>query len=266
MRQRDPEATAELSCPDPSDDHQLAAALAAGAGHALAELKVRAGDEGLGAWALRDRGDQLGHDLISAWLAEYRPNDMLFSEEGVEDRRRLDASRTWIVDPLDGTHDYPFRESMEWAVHVALVQDQVPSAAAVAVPGMGQTFATDSSERPWSDRPDRPEPLVVCGRSNLYFAAEVADAIGGRITACGSSGVKAMLVVSGAADAYVHASGLYEWDVCAPAAVAAARGLVVTDIHGNDIVYNKRRPIVEGFVVTRPELAEPTRDTLDRLL
>ena len=54
-------------------------------------------------------------------------------------------------------------------------------------------------------------------------------ALCGLLTACGSSGVKAMLVVSGAVDVYVHGSGLYEWDVCAPAAVAEALGMVVTD-------------------------------------
>ncbi|MEM7339856.1 MAG: inositol monophosphatase family protein [Actinomycetota bacterium] len=266
MHQPDPEASAELPCPDPTDDHQLATAMAASAGAALAEMKEQALAAGVGAWTLRDRGDQLGHDLLTGWLAEHRPDDVVLSEEGSEDRRRLDGGRTWIVDPLDGTHDFPFRDSMEWAVHVALVTDDLPTAAAVAVPGMNETFSTATIDRPWADRPGRAEPLVICGRSNLYFAAEVADEVGGRVTACGSSGVKAMLVVAGAADVYVHASGLYEWDVCAPAAVAAAKGLVVSDIHGDQIVYNKRRPIVEGFVVARPELAAITRATLDRLL
>ena len=94
----------------------------------------------------------------------------------------------------------------------------------------------------------------------------MADELGGKVTACGSSGVKAMLVVNGAVDVYVHGSGLYEWDVCAPAAVAAAAGLVVTDIHGHEIEYNKSRPIVEGLVISRPEFAETTRATLDRLI
>ncbi len=186
------------------------------------------------------------------------------SEEGKDDRRRLDAARTWIVDPLDGTHDYPFLDSMEWAVHVALVEDQRPTAAAVAVPGLDQVFATDLDGP--GEPSERNEPLVISGRSNAYLASEVADEIGGKVTACGSSGVKAMLVVSGAVDVYVHGSGLYEWDVCAPAAVAEALGMVVTDLEGNEILYNKSQPIVRGFVVARPEFAEATRETLDRLV
>lgn len=186
------------------------------------------------------------------------------SEEGVDDRRRLASGRTWIVDPLDGTHDFPYQDSIEWAVHVALVENQRPTAAAVAVPGLDQVFATDVVEL--GERGPRSSPLVVCGRSNTYFASEVAAVLEGRVVACGSAGVKAMLVVNGSVDVYVHASGLYEWDVCAPAAVAAAAGLVVSDMHGEQIDYNKPRPVVEGLVICRPEYAEATRETLARLI
>ena len=187
------------------------------------------------------------------------------SEEGADDRRRLDAERCWIVDPLDGTYDYPFADSIEWAVHVAIVEDQRPTAAAVAVPGLNQVFATD---RPSGipDRQGRTKPLIVSGRSTAYAGAAVADELGGQMTACGSSGVKAMLVVSGTVDIYVHSSGLWEWDVCAPAAVAEANGFVVTDIDGDEILYNKPNPTVRGLVIARPEFAEATRAAIESLL
>ncbi|MFZ8942643.1 MAG: inositol monophosphatase family protein, partial [Gemmobacter sp.] len=58
--------------------------------------------------------------------------------------------------------------------------------------------------------------------------------------------VKAMLVVGGEADVYVHASGLYEWDVCAPATIAAAAGMVVRDLDGAEIVYRCSAPYDPG--------------------
>jgi 3'(2'), 5'-bisphosphate nucleotidase len=249
---------------DDHDDHRLACLLAEAAGRALLDLRERHRPDAFNPWLLRDQGDQLAHDLLVDQLARHRPDDIVLSEEGAEDRRRLQAERTWIVDPLDGTHDFPFQDSFEWAVHVALVQGGRATAAAVSVPGLDKVFATDKVTL--AEPHDRDHPLVVCGRSNTYFASEVADAIGGQVMACGSSGVKAMLVVSGAVDVYVHGSGLYEWDVCAPAAVGQAADLVVTDIHGDEIVYNKRRPVVEGLVISRPEYAELTRKTLDRLI
>jgi 3'(2'), 5'-bisphosphate nucleotidase len=246
------------------DDHRLAAILADKAGRALTALREQDHPGGIDPWDLRDKGDQLAHNLLMAELARYRPNDIVMSEEGADDRRRMGAARTWIVDPLDGTHDYPFLDSIEWAVHVALVEDQRPTAAAVAVPGLDQVFCTDNDGP--GEPTERDQPLIISGRSNAYLASQVADVVGGQVTACGSSGVKAMLVVSGAVDVYVHASGLYEWDVCAPAAVAQSLGMVVTDLGGDEILYNKSQPIVRGLVVSRPEFAEVTRETLDRLV
>lgn len=228
-------------------------------------------------------GDRMSHEYLAGRLAEERADDLVMSEEGTDDRRRLDADRVWIVDPLDGTHDYPYTDSIEWAVHVALIDGDRPAAAAVSVPGMGRIFATTAGggivtvpapgedEQPFrisigGRGPDRDRPLVISGRSAGYAAAEVADEIGGELTACGSSGVKAMLVVAGAVDVYVHASVLWEWDVCAPAAVAEAAGFVVTDIDGDPIEYNKSRPTVRGFVVASPRYAAATRDVLDRVL
>jgi 3'(2'), 5'-bisphosphate nucleotidase len=72
-----------------------------------------------------------------------------------------------------------------------------------------------------------------------------------------------MLVVTGQADTYVHAGPLWEWDVCAPAIVAEAAGLRVTDAFGNPLVYNKGRAVAPGFVVSRPEIADRVLAALD---
>lgn len=242
------------------NDHALAGHLAHKAGQALARLQQEALAAGMNAWDLRDRGDQLAHDLLVEDLGQHRPRDMVLSEEGADDRARLDAERTWIIDPLDGTQDYPYEGSAEWAVHVALVEAGLATAAAVAVPGMRRLFGTDLEPVP--QPPERTSPIVVSSRSNTYFAADVADALDARLTACGSAGVKAMLVVGGEADVYVHASGLYEWDVCAPAAVAAAAGMVVRDLEGDPIVYNKTHPVVRGLVISRPVYADQVAATL----
>lgn len=242
------------------NDHELAGFLANLAGQALARLREDALADGYNPWDLRHRGDMLGHRVLVDALAEHRPDDAVLSEEGADDRSRLEADRTWIVDPLDGTQDYPYADSAEWAVHVALVTDGAPVAGAVSVPGMHRLYGTDL--HPIPARGKRGAPMVVSSRSNTYYAADVADALGARLTACGSAGVKAMLVVGGDADVYVHASGLYEWDVCAPAAVAAAAGMVVRDLEGDEIVYNKAHPVVRGLVISRPEYADSVAETL----
>lgn len=243
------------------DDHELAGHLAELAGQALLALRVEAIGDGVGQWHIRNQGDMLGHRVLVEALAKHRPADAILSEEGADDRVRLDAERTWIIDPLDGTQDFPYPDSAEWAVHVALVEEGRPTAAAVSVPCMDRLFVTNLDVVP--ERGARSEPVVISNRSNTHVAGDVAQALGASLSACGSAGVKAMLVVGGEADVYVHASGLYEWDVCAPAGVAAAAGFMVRDLDGNEISYNKAHPVVRGLVISRPEFAVRVAEALD---
>ena len=71
----------------------------------------------------------------------------------------------------------------------------------------------------------------------------------------GSAGAKAMAVVHGEADVYVHAGGMYQWDSAAPAAVALAAGLHVSRIDGSPIVYNEPDPWLPDLLVCQPALA-----------
>ena len=72
----------------------------------------------------------------------------------------------------------------------------------------------------------------------------------------GSAGAKAMAVVLGEADIYVHDGGMYQWDSAAPAAVAMAAGLHVSRIDGSPMVYNERDPWLPDFLVCRKEYAD----------
>jgi 3'(2'), 5'-bisphosphate nucleotidase len=81
----------------------------------------------------------------------------------------------------------------------------------------------------------------------------------------GSAGAKTMAVILGDADVYVHAGGQYEWDSCAPIAVAAAAGLHVSRIDGAPLRYNQPNPWLPDQVACRPELAERVMGELGRL-
>ena len=70
----------------------------------------------------------------------------------------------------------------------------------------------------------------------------------------GSAGAKAMAVVDGRADIYLHSGGQYEWDNCAPAAVAIAAGLSATRLDGSPLVYNCQDPMLPDLLICRAEL------------
>jgi len=83
----------------------------------------------------------------------------------------------------------------------------------------------------------------------------VAERLGADLLAMGSAGAKAMAVVRGEADIYLHTGGQYEWDNCAPVAVAQAAGLHVSRIDGSPIRYNNADTYLPDLLICRKELA-----------
>ena len=105
---------------DAEDDHRLAGRLAVEAGTLLVALRAEMWERGAHPWQVMDTGDIAAHRYLLEALTEARPGDVVLSEAGADDRRRLVADRVWIVDPLDGTNEYGARGRSDWAVHVAL--------------------------------------------------------------------------------------------------------------------------------------------------
>lgn len=232
-------------------DGELAHRLAAETAELLSNIQSQAKSSGRSGRELEDVGDSAAHEFLVEEIARERPADGLLSEEGEDDGVRVGHERTWIVDPLDGSSGFGAGNA-EWAVHVALAIAGEPLVGAVSVPAMGLTASTaDAPSLP--ERPDR-TPLIVTGRSRAWSDGQyLAHALDGDLAACSSAGVKAMLVAVGDVDIYVHDAPLYEWDVCAPVAVALAVGLDACDATGKPLVFNKPSPIVNSLVICRPE-------------
>jgi len=240
-------------------DHELARHGAVVAGRALMELRAELGFTN--AKRLRDEGDRMSHQLLTALLAEQRPDDAVLSEEGIDDPARLGAHRVWIVDPLDGTREFGEDGRTDWAVHVALIEDGVPIAAAVSLPARDMVMSTS---------PVPPQPRRAPGRIRLVVsrshtppeAVAVAQELDAELVYMGSAGAKTMAVVLGDADAYVHIGGQYEWDSAAPVGVALAAGLRATRVDGSPMRYNQASPWLPDQVVCRPELHERIVDAV----
>lgn len=230
-------------------DAELAAHLADVAGRLL--LEVRASGV-LSLKSLGKAGDATANQFLVHALREQRPEDGLLSEEEKDSDERLAKSRVWIVDPVDGTREYGEART-DWAVHVALAIDGVPSIGAVALPGLDLVLRTD---RPGTV-PPAPERLrmVVSRTRPAREATEVADKLGAELVPMGSAGAKAMAIVRGEADIYLHSGGQYEWDSCAPAAVAAAYGLHISRIDGSPLVYNQQDTYMPDLLICRKEHA-----------
>src|SRR5206468_5950578 len=128
-------------------------------------------------------------------------------------------------------------ERSDWAVHVALAVDGEATVGAVALPGLDLVLRSDQPQ-PLPPRAGRLRMLVSRTRPAAEAVA-VAERLDAELVPMGSAGAKAMAVVRGEADIYLHTGGQYEWDSCAPAAVAAAAGLHVSRVDGSPLIYNR---------------------------
>ncbi|MFD5213478.1 3'(2'),5'-bisphosphate nucleotidase CysQ [Microbacterium sp. NPDC058345] len=244
------------------DDTGIAASLAEGAGRLLREVQKQATQEELGSAELKDRGDRISQDYLSRKLTENRSGDAVLSEEAVDDARRLDASRVWIIDPLDGTREFS-EGRHDWAVHVALWESGELTAAAVALPGVDELLSTGMTAAAWT-RPDRIRLAVSRTRATPLVSA-LADALDAELVPMGSAGYKTCAVIRGEVDAYVHTGGQYEWDSAAPVAVARAAGLFTSRIDGSALEYNNADPYLPDLIVCNPLIADDLRRVVDEL-
>jgi 3'(2'), 5'-bisphosphate nucleotidase len=239
------DAATRLGC---RNDASCAEYLAARAGALLLQLR----DQVL-AGAVTD-ADVQADLLITGLLREARPADAVLSEElSRDDPSRLRAQRVWIVDPLDGTREYGEAGRTDWAVHVALAERGTLTAGAVALPASDQLWSTAGGS---VATPDRPVRRITVSRSRpAAWASALATELGADLVPMGSAGAKAMAVVTGDVDAYVHDGGQYEWDSAAPAAVAAHYGLHVSRVDGSALTYNQVTPWLPDILVCPPSAA-----------
>jgi len=237
-------------------DVALARHIADTAGRILLELQQSRLFDGK---SLGKAGDRTANAFIMEALAVQRPEDAVLSEEEKDNSERLQARRVWIVDPLDGTREYGEART-DWAVHIALSIDGWPSIGAVALPGLGLTLC---SGNPPVVPPAAPRLRMLVSRTRpAAEAVAVAKALDAELVPMGSAGAKAMAVIRGEADIYLHTGGQYEWDNCAPAAVALAAGLHASRVDGSPLVYNNENTYLPDLLICRKTQVEQVLQAL----
>ncbi|WP_298306173.1 3'(2'),5'-bisphosphate nucleotidase CysQ [uncultured Erythrobacter sp.] len=240
-----------MSQPELSDA-QLAAHLAEVAGRIALNVRASGLLEGK---ALGNAGDATANEFLCSAIRSNRPEDGLLSEEEKDSKDRLEKSRVWIVDPVDGTREYG-EERSDWAVHVGLAIDGVATTGAVALPDLNGGIVIRTDEVSALPEPAAKPRFLVSRTRPAKEAVAVAEAMGGELVGMGSAGGKAMAVVRGEAEIYLHSGGQYEWDSCAPVAVARAHGLHCSRIDGSPLRYNQSDTYLPDLLICRREYAE----------
>jgi 3'(2'), 5'-bisphosphate nucleotidase len=196
--------------------------------------------------------DRAASDLIVAGLTRAFPDDVVISEERADLPGRLTARRVWYVDPIDGTKDF-IRGRDGFAVMIGLCIDAQPVLGVVHQPTSGRAFWAAGAGA-FTDLGDAPRRLAVstitdAGAIRLVASKSHRSDTIDRVKTLlgvtdelniGSVGLKLCLIAAGERDLYVNPwPKCKAWDTCAPEAILAAAGGLLTDTHGRAIRYDE---------------------------
>lgn len=94
--------------------------------------------------------DRDTESAIRALIEQELPGDGILGEEFGSDG---DAQRQWIIDPIDGTHNY-MRGIPMWSTLIALAIDGVPQVGVVSQPAIERRWWGATGEGAWTNAPD----------------------------------------------------------------------------------------------------------------
>ncbi|MBD3257953.1 3'(2'),5'-bisphosphate nucleotidase CysQ [candidate division GN15 bacterium] len=185
-----------------------------------------------------------------------RTGEGWLSEETADSPERLNMSRVWVVDPLDGTREF-VAGIPEWSVSVGLVVDGKPTAGGIVNPQTGE-FVLGSIETgiTYNGEPAGPSPIrsldgaeVLASRSEVKRGEweQYADQPF-TVRPTGSVAYKLALVAAGKTGATWTLSPKNEWDIAAGVALVQAGGGFVTELDGSEPVFNQKDPLRSGLI------------------
>ncbi len=172
--------------------------------------------------------------LVAARLAESFPQDGLFGEEG--QRRPGTSGVVWVVDPIDGTHNFVLG-GRDWAVSIAVLGPDF-RAAAIAVPSVGLLLAAETggplllNGAPFVRPLHTAEPTLCHTGVSTWMPVDLDHAVTDFVRRdlkladkrSGSAVISLAAVIMGESDLYLG-FGEHIWDVAACAVLAEAAGL-----------------------------------------
>jgi len=198
--------------------------------------------------------DKAANEMIVDHLHKTFSGEPVLAEESTDDLTRLGSNIVWMVDPLDGTKEFISRNG-EFSSMIGMIENGKPVLGAVLQPSTSRLYSGAVGLGAWMsenghDRAMRvstienfAEMRIVASRSHFEPSVDrLRQRLGiDKLIRSGSVGLKCGLIARGDCEIYVHPSSYAKlWDSCAPAAVLAAAGGIMTDIHGEPILYSSK--------------------------
>ena len=228
------------------------------------------------------QADRVANELIVNTLRKEFPGDGILAEESVDTAHRLDKTRVWMIDPLDGTNGF-IDGNGDFAVQIGLAEDGECVLGVVYQPLPGVLYRAVRGQGAWIERPERPSkqarvsdqkelPLMRLAASRSHRSPRMDQVVRAfkvkEAIRRGSVGIKVGLIVEQHCDLYVHLSSrTKQWNTCAPEVILSEAGGRLTDLFGRTLVYNSREvQNLNGIIASNGAAHDRIVSTLGPLL
>lgn len=197
--------------------------------------------------------DRAASRIIVEGLEAAFPDDGILSEEELDSTdRRLSKERVWIIDPIDGTAGFVKKDG-DFAVQIGLAVDGKAMVGVVLLPFHNLMYFASSGTGAYRESPSVTRQLhtsditdygqmqmaVSRNHRSPKINAILSDfGVKGEMQR-GSVGLKIGLIAEQTCDLYIHLSHRTKlWDTCAPQIILEEAGGRITDLFGEEFVYN----------------------------
>jgi len=215
--------------------------------------------------------DHEADQYLSEFIGGEFPNDGWLSEETVDTKERLEKSRVWIVDPLDGTKEF-IEGIPHFSISIALVEDGHPVIGIVYNPSTEEMFYAEKEKGAYlngsnvkiSIKEKLIDSSIVVSRSE--YRKKLWDEYKenfSEINPIGSVAYKLGLVGANQYDIFSTVAPKNEWDICAGDCIIKEAGGVFKTINDKNIIYNQKKTLVtDPIIATNSTLFNRVSDLL----
>ncbi len=214
------------------------------------------------------RADTEANQIITSFLRKHFPDHGILTEEEKDTVDRLHKEYVWIIDPLDGTKEF-IKKNGEFTVNIALTKNGVPVLGVIYSPALDIMYHAKKGNGAFCNG----KQIHVSEKKDALVLAKSRSHADDRLkllpiekTITSGSSLKGCLVAEGKADCYVRFGPVNEWDICAMHCIIAEAGGTMTTLKREQLRYNQKQTLINGFVVTNSSCDTTIHNALQHIL
>ena len=197
-------------------------------------------------------GDLEVNKIILNKIITLTPDIPIVSEETSDNRSNKNLKNFWLIDPIDGTHDY-VNNLEEFTINAGLIIEKKPVAGLIFAPAKNRMFYSYGKNLAFELIDGKAEKLnhlkdldkneikFVCYSNKIKPEIEkIYKELNVKKYVRMKSSLKFCVIAAGEYDGYVAEPRACEWDIAAGHAILKHAGGNVSDFEGNEILYGKK--------------------------